>query len=348
VAAYAARANWVLAVVFREVFYEAASQPRHATSTSNRPVDSIRPQKRRADHTRPELTEVTQSTPNNSAKPSPCQGNSALRPLTGVGSTRSIRKVPVNRRKRSTATMANAAQPRRLARSSVYERVVEIMGALPGGQLLDVPAGSGLLSRRLAALGFEVTCSDINAEDFAASELPFEQADLSKTLPFEDASFDCVTCIEGLEHLENPFQAVRELARVLRPGGTLVLSIPNYLNIERRLKFLITGSFTKPVPSDRLKELGPDGVAMLHLSPVGYPQVKLMLELAGLRVDALFRDRAKVKQMLLLWPLVLLIKLYTRLWPRRARWRYLLDELEGPALLTGGNTLIIQAQKPTF
>lgn len=43
VTAYAAKANSVLAVVFCEVFYEAASQPRHAASTSNRPVDSIRP-----------------------------------------------------------------------------------------------------------------------------------------------------------------------------------------------------------------------------------------------------------------------------------------------------------------
>jgi hypothetical protein len=135
---------------------------------------------------------------------------------------------------------------------------------------------------------------------------------------------------------------------VLRPGGTLVLSIPNYLNIERRLKFLITGCFTKPVPPERLKELRPEGVALLHLSPMGYPQVKLMVELAGLRVQGLYRDRVKVKQMLLLWPLVLLIRLYTRLWPGRARQRYLLDELEGPALLTGGNTLVIQARKPAL
>jgi len=46
VAAYAARANWVLAVVFCEVFSEASSQPRHAASTSNRPVDSVRPHRR--------------------------------------------------------------------------------------------------------------------------------------------------------------------------------------------------------------------------------------------------------------------------------------------------------------
>jgi len=239
-----------------------------------------------------------------------------------------------------------STEPRRLARPAVHERVLALLSRLTRGKLLDVPAGTGALARQLARMGFEVTCSDVNAEGFAAAELPFRQADLSEELPFEDSSFDCVTCIEGLEHLENPFQAVRELARVLRPGGALVLSVPNYLNIERRLKFLITGSFTKPVPPERLKELGPEGVAMLHLTPAGYPQVKLMLELAGLQVEGLYRDRVKVKQMLLLWPLVLVIRLYTRLWPRKARQRYLLDEVEGPALLTGGNTLIIQARKP--
>ena len=226
-------------------------------------------------------------------------------------------------------------EPLRLAREAVHTRVLEVVGALPRGTLLDVPAGSGLLARELAGLGFQVTCSDINGECFVVGEFPFRQADLSRSLPFEESSFDCVTCIEGLEHLENPYQGVREM----------VLSVPNYLNIERRLKFLITGSFTKPVPPEVLDELGPEGVAMLHLNPAGYPQVKLMLEMAGLRVEKLFRDRGKPMQ-LLLWPLVALIRLYTRLWPRRGRQRYLLDEVEGPAILTGGNTLIIQARKP--
>jgi len=238
------------------------------------------------------------------------------------------------------------AQPGRLARPAVHRRVLALLADLPRGRLLDVPTGAGALAQPLARMGFEVTCSDINARDFAATELPFRQADLSQALPFDDASFDCVTCIEGLEHLENPFQAVRELARVLRPGGALVLSMPNYLTIERRLKFLVTGSFTKPVPADMLDEIGPEGVAMLHLSPAGYTQVKVMLDLAGLEVIGLHRDRVKVKQLLFLWPLVLLIRLYTRLWPRKARRRYLLADTGGPALLTGGNTLIIQARKP--
>lgn len=235
---------------------------------------------------------------------------------------------------------------RPLARQAVHDRVVELLARRPRGRLLDVPAGMGALARRLAEQGFQVSCADINGEGFLAKELPFQQADLSAALPFAEDSFDYVTSIEGLEHLENPFRAVRELARVLRPGGTLILSLPNYLNVERRLKFLITGSFTKPVPTAKVKELGPQGAAMLHLVPLGYAQLRLMLELAGLEVERLHRDEPKRRQALFLWLLVLGIRCYTRLWPPGARQRYLLDEVEGPAVLTGGNTLIIEARKP--
>ena len=58
------------------------------------------------------------------------------------------------------------------------------------------------------------------------------------TLPYDDSSFDYITCIEGLEHIENPQQAIREFSRPLKPGGHLIASIPNILNIEERFKWL--------------------------------------------------------------------------------------------------------------
>ncbi len=60
-------------------------------------------------------------------------------------------------------------------------------------------------------------------------------ADISR-LPFRDDSFDVVSCFEVLEHLDDPAGALGEMARVLRPGGSLLLSVPNDAGIKHRLK----------------------------------------------------------------------------------------------------------------
>ena len=68
----------------------------------------------------------------------------------------------------------------------------------------------------------------------------FKAADLNKDrLPFEDASTDLIICTQVFEHLENPFHFERECARILKPGGLLVLSYPYGWSIQSRLKFLL-------------------------------------------------------------------------------------------------------------
>jgi len=63
------------------------------------------------------------------------------------------------------------------------------------------------------------------APEFASDRVIIR--DVSLGLPFPDASFDFVFCIEVMEHVPNPFAALTEIRRVLRPDGVLVLSVPN-------------------------------------------------------------------------------------------------------------------------
>jgi SAM-dependent methyltransferase len=51
--------------------------------------------------------------------------------------------------------------------------------------------------------------------------------DLSQGIPFQPATYDFVFCLEVLEHVTDPFRTLAEMHRVLRPGGILVVSVPN-------------------------------------------------------------------------------------------------------------------------
>lgn len=75
-------------------------------------------------------------------------------------------------------------------------------------------------------------------------------ANCTGRLPFEDGQFDAVVCFETMEHFPfNPVPFVRDLHRVLRPGGRVFITVPNQAKLDKRLALLGGRSVLPPVPA---------------------------------------------------------------------------------------------------
>jgi SAM-dependent methyltransferase len=122
--------------------------------------------------------------------------------------------------------------------ASEQDQFIQWLGLGPSDHLLDIACGAGGPALRLARLtGCRVTGIDIHeqgiarARDRAAREglgerATFEVVDASGRLPFGDAAFDVVTCIDAINHFPNRLAVLLEWRRVLKPGGRLLFADP--------------------------------------------------------------------------------------------------------------------------
>ena len=135
------------------------------------------------------------------------------------------------------ANFADDADPRRTLRAKVLERAV-IDRVAPGSRLVDVGCGIGDNLRIFVTSGLElhgIEYSEVSARH--AAKLLGAHADVrtgsATALPYPDASFDAAICIEVLEHVGDDVAAIKEISRVLKPDGLLVMSVP-YRHYFRR------------------------------------------------------------------------------------------------------------------
>jgi SAM-dependent methyltransferase len=118
---------------------------------------------------------------------------------------------------------------------------LDVARDVTGRQVLEIACGRGGLACRLAALhparliaaDFSITAL-AKGREFARSlgqpGISWSVSDLH-AMPIKDQSFDTVVSCESIEHLEHPRTACKEFARILRPGGRLYLTTPNYLGL---------------------------------------------------------------------------------------------------------------------
>lgn len=158
--------------------------------------------------------------------------------------------------------------------------------AMPkGGRILDVGCGTGAVMVELQKLG---PCYGI---DFSVHALEFSAKRSSEGLalanaeeiPFASESFDAVVSLDTIEHVKNDSAAIREIARVLKPGGVFIMNVPAF-------KWL----------------WGPHDVALMHQRRYTARQVSNLLRSQGFHLTKLSYS------VFLLFPVVVLMRMFER------------------------------------
>jgi SAM-dependent methyltransferase len=190
------------------------------------------------------------------------------------------------------------------------------------GDYLDVGAGNGELIDRVIR-EFQVTphACDYRDDLMTLANIKVAVADLNREpLPYPDASFDLVTCTEVIEHLEHFRFALREINRVLRPGGVFVVSTPNVLNLRSRLRYLFFGFFNMFGPL----QIGDDRHHSTHghINPVSYFYLAHALANAGFGDLSVSVDKLQRGSWLALAVLWLPLRIYNALALRKERAKY--------------------------
>jgi len=177
-------------------------------------------------------------------------------------------------------------------------------------------------------------------------------ADLNNcTLPYDDDFFDAITFTEVIEHLEDHRKILKEINRVLKKDGILIVTTPNILNMKSRIRFLLVGFYNLFGPL-HVKE-GALHHGGGHINPLSY------FYLAHSLLDADFEDikltfdkkqKTSVFLLFLLYPLILLgsffinrkeVRKYKTIDAHNKNYLY---EMNSIGCLTG-RTIIVSARK---
>jgi SAM-dependent methyltransferase len=175
-----------------------------------------------------------------------------------------------------------------IIQEAVLRRILDLR-LPPGARILDAPCGAGGLAVELRDRGYAAFGADIDSTAASALGDAFKAADLARPLPWSDAFFDLVLSVEGIEHLENRHAYLREIARVLKPGGTLVLTTPNIVSLRSRVRFRGSGFFHQDPRPLREAARHP----LHHIGLMTFADLRYALHTSGFRITVVAHTHIK-------------------------------------------------------
>lgn len=156
-------------------------------------------------------------------------------------------------------------------------------------KILDFGCGEGALSQRLYDIGqtrkksqrgWEVTSVDVNAKDFKANtkfiQLDFNNKEMvSKFIAENEEKYDLVLGIEVIEHIENRWEYIRNLKKLSKHRGWIIVSTPNITSWYSRVQFFFNGRF---------HQFGNDDRHYGHINPIAADELAYIVEKCNMKI----------------------------------------------------------------
>ncbi len=184
-----------------------------------------------------------------------------------------------------------------------------------GKSIVDFPAGSGTSSKVLQEIGANPIPFDLFPEYFKVKGITCIRANINTGIPLEDGSVDGILCQEGIEHFTDQALMFKEFGRIIKKGGSLIITTPNYSSLKAKLSYLLTESerFHSIISPNELDSIWMNRQDITnefyygHIFLTGIQKMRVLAKLNGFQIKYIQKTRFRNTNLILfpfLYPLI--------------------------------------------